>query len=76
VTKRRRGVAFPREHLYAGFIQKQTLSIPASCRFFIRKTDEISRTLRLMHNGISFDKILPKPAGYFGPTLTESYLRK
>jgi hypothetical protein len=25
-----------------------------------------SRTLRLMHDGISFDKILPKQMGYFG----------
>jgi hypothetical protein len=24
--------------------KKKTLSMPASCRFFIRKTDEISRT--------------------------------
>jgi hypothetical protein len=24
------------------------------------------RTLRLMHDGISFDKILPKQVGYFG----------
>jgi hypothetical protein len=26
-------------HFSKGFIQKKTLSIPASCRFFIRKTD-------------------------------------
>jgi hypothetical protein len=56
------------------FIQKKTLSIPASCRFFIRKTDEISRTLRLIHDGISFDKILPKQVGYF-ENLTENNLR-
>jgi hypothetical protein len=30
------------------------------------KNDEISRTLRLMHDGISFDKIIPKQVGYFG----------
>jgi hypothetical protein len=30
-----------------------------------RKTDEISRSLLLMNNGISFDKILPKQDGYF-----------
>jgi hypothetical protein len=34
--------------------------LPASCRFFIWKTDEISRTMRLMDDGISFDKILRK----------------
>jgi hypothetical protein len=35
-------------------------------QFFIRKTNAISRTLRLMHDdGISFDKILPKEVGYF-----------
>jgi hypothetical protein len=34
--------------------------------FSSRKTDEISRTLRLMHDGISFDKILPKQVDYFG----------
>jgi hypothetical protein len=28
--------------------------------------DAISRTLRLMHDGIRFDKILPKQVGYFG----------
>jgi hypothetical protein len=41
-------------------------SIPASWRFFIHITDEILRTLHLMHDGISFDKILPKQMGYFG----------
>jgi hypothetical protein len=30
------------------------------------KNDEISRTLRLMHDGIGFDKIIPKQVGYFG----------
>jgi hypothetical protein len=45
--------------------QNKTLSIPASCRFFIRKTDEISRNLRWTLDGISFDKILPK-VGNFG----------
>jgi hypothetical protein len=34
--------------------------MPTSCIFYILKTDEISGTLRLMHDGISFDKILPK----------------
>jgi hypothetical protein len=31
-----------------------------------RPVDEISRTLHLMLDGISFDKILPKQVGYFG----------
>jgi hypothetical protein len=55
-----------RVHFSTGFIQKKTLSIPVSCRFFIRKTDEILRTLLLMHDGKSFDKIQPKQVGYFG----------
>jgi hypothetical protein len=42
-------------------------------QFFKRKTDEISRTLRLKHDGVSFDKILPKQVGYFG---TENKFRK
>jgi hypothetical protein len=29
------------------------------------KIDEISRPLRLMQDGISFDKIIPKQMGYF-----------
>jgi hypothetical protein len=64
VTKRRHDVSFPLLTwkrsctLFNRFIQKKTLSIAASCRFFIRTTDEISRILRLMHDGISFDKLL------------------
>jgi hypothetical protein len=54
-----------RVHFSTGFFQEHCLQ-PASCRFFIRITDEILRTLRLMHDGISFDKILPKQVGYFG----------
>jgi hypothetical protein len=42
---------------FTGFIPKKTLSIPASCRFSIGKTDEISRTLHCMHNS----KIFMKP---------------
>jgi hypothetical protein len=38
----------------------KTLSRQASCWFFIRNTHEISRTLRLMRDGISFDQMLPK----------------
>jgi hypothetical protein len=33
---------------------------------YIGKTDDILRTLLLMHDGVSFDKILPKQVGYFG----------
>jgi hypothetical protein len=46
--------------------QKKTFSIPVSGKFFIRKTDEISRTLRLMRDGMSVDQIQPKHVGYFG----------
>jgi hypothetical protein len=48
------------------FSKKKTLSIPVSCRFFVQKTDDILRTLLLMHDGISFGKILPKQVGYCG----------
>jgi hypothetical protein len=74
-TKRHHDVTFPlltlhcgkdRVHFSTGFIQKKTLSMPASCRCFIRKTDDILRTLLLMHDGVSFGKILPKQVGYFG----------
>jgi hypothetical protein len=74
-TKRRHDVTFPlltlhggkdRIHFSTGFIQKKTLSIPVSCRFIVRKTNDILRTLLLMHDGVGFDKIQPKQAGYFG----------
>jgi hypothetical protein len=42
-------------------------------QIFHRKTDEISITLRLVHDG-SFDKILPKQVGYYGQELTENKL--
>jgi hypothetical protein len=58
------------------FSQKKTLSIPVSCRFFIRKTDEILRTLLLMHDGISFDKIQPNKWVILGHELTENNVRK
>jgi hypothetical protein len=35
--------------------KKKTLSIPVSCRFFVRKTDGILRTLLLMHDGDSLN---------------------
>jgi hypothetical protein len=54
----------------------KTLSMPASCRFFIQKTDEISRPLRLLHDGTNFDKILPKQGVILGQELTEDNLRK
>jgi hypothetical protein len=42
---------YPKENIvYAGVLKI----------FHTKKTDEISRTLRLMHDGKSFDKILPK----------------
>jgi hypothetical protein len=50
------------------FSKKKTSSMPVSCRFFVRKTDDILRTLLLMHDtdSVSFDKIQPKHVGYFG----------
>jgi hypothetical protein len=76
-TKRRHDVTFPLLtlhrgkdrtgiHFSTGFSKKKTLSIPVSYRFFVRKTDDILRTLLLMHDGVSFDKIQPKQVGYFG----------
>jgi hypothetical protein len=47
------------------FSKKKTLSIPVSCST-VRTTDDILRTLLLMHDGVSFDKIQPKQVGYFG----------
>jgi hypothetical protein len=58
------------------FSKQKTLSIPVSCRFFVRKTDDILRTLLLMHDGVSFDKIQPKQVGYLGHELTENNVRK
>jgi hypothetical protein len=43
-----------------------------SCRYFILITDEILRTLYLMHDGIRFGKILPKQVGYFGTSMLEN----
>jgi hypothetical protein len=70
-TKIRHDVTFPLLTLHRGkyrvhFSKKKTLSIPVSCRFFVRKTDDILRTLLLMHDGVSFGKILPKQVSYFG----------
>jgi hypothetical protein len=47
-------------HFCTGFIQKKTLSITGVLQIFHTKLNEISRTLRLMHDGISFDQILPR----------------
>jgi hypothetical protein len=63
--KRRHDVTFPlltkhaprkRSCIYfsTGFIQKKILSM------LQKTTDELSRTLRLMQEGTSFEKILPK----------------
>jgi hypothetical protein len=67
-AKRRHDVTFPLLTLHRGkdrvhiflqeFSKKKTLSMPVSCRFFVRKTDDILRTLLLMH-----DKIQPKQVG-------------
>jgi hypothetical protein len=47
---------YPKENIvYTGVLQ-----------IFVRKTDEILRTLLLMHDGVSFDTIQPKQVGYFG----------
>jgi hypothetical protein len=54
------------------FSKKKTLSIPASCRFFIRKPDEVLRTLLLMHDGISYQNKWV----ILGHELTENNLRK
>jgi hypothetical protein len=51
------------------FSKKKTLSIPVFCRFFRRKTDDILRTLLLMHDGISFGKILSKQVLFLGHAL-------
>jgi hypothetical protein len=70
-TERRHDITFPlltlhRVHFSTGFSKKKTLSITVSCRFFVRKTDDILRTLLLMHDCARFDKIQPKQVGYFG----------
>jgi hypothetical protein len=69
VTKIRHDVTFPLLTLHRGkenISKKKTFSMPVSCIFFVRKTDEILRTLLLMHDGVSFDKIQQKKRGYFG----------
>jgi hypothetical protein len=54
-----------RIHFSAWFIQKKTLSTCILFSiFFVRKTDEMLRTLRLMHDGIRCHKTLPKQVGY------------
>jgi hypothetical protein len=62
VAPRKRSCTF----FYRIFFKKKTFFIPVSCRFFIRRTDDILRTLLLMHDGVSFDRIQPKQVGYFG----------
>jgi hypothetical protein len=78
-TKIRHDVTFPllmlhrgkdRVHIFStGFFQKENIvytGVPVFCIFFIRKTDDILRTFLLIHDGVSFGKILPKQVGYFG----------
>jgi hypothetical protein len=50
-------------HFSTGFFQKENI---------VRKTDDILRTLLLMHDGVSFDKIQPKQAVILGHELTEN----
>jgi hypothetical protein len=57
---------YPKENICRGVLQI----------FHTKKTDEMSRTLRLMHDGISFDKILPKQVGYFGTRINWIQRRK
>jgi hypothetical protein len=74
-TKRRRDVTFPlllhrrkdRIHFSTGFFQKENIVYTGVLQIFRTKNpDDILRTLLLMHDGVSFDKILPKQVGYFG----------
>jgi hypothetical protein len=48
----------------------------ASCRFLIGKTDEISKTLHLMHVGISLIKSYEIKWVILGQELTGNNLRK
>jgi hypothetical protein len=50
-----------RVHFSTGCFQKENIVYTG-----VRKTDDILRTLLLMHGGVSFDKIQPKQVGYFG----------
>jgi hypothetical protein len=70
-TKRCHDVTFPlltllrrknRVHFSTGFFQKENIVYTG----VLRETGEILRTLLLMHDGISFGKLLPKQVGYFG----------
>jgi hypothetical protein len=47
-----------------------------TCGIFLGKTDEISRTSHLMHDGFSFDKILQNKCIILGQELNENNLRK
>jgi hypothetical protein len=49
-----------------GFFQKENIVYTGVLQIFCTKTDDILRTLLLMHDGVSFDKIQPKQVGYFG----------
>jgi hypothetical protein len=74
-TKRRHDVTFPLltlhrgkdcVHFSTGFFQKENIVYAGVLQIFVRKSDDILRTLLLMYDGISFDKIQPKQVGYFG----------
>jgi hypothetical protein len=73
-TKRRHDVTFPLLTLHRGkdrvhfsniflhdFSKKKTLSIPVSCRFFVRKTDDILRSLLLMQTA---DDVMVLPCDF------------
>jgi hypothetical protein len=45
---------------------KENIVYTGVLQIFHQKPMTIPRTLRLMHDGISFDKIRPKQVGYFG----------
>jgi hypothetical protein len=55
-----------RRHFFSVDVAPWKGCVYFSTRFIQKKTLSISRTLHLMHDGISFDKILPKQVGYFG----------
>jgi hypothetical protein len=83
-TKRRHDVTFPlltlhREKIVYIFLQdfskKKTLSILVSCTF-VRKTDDILRTLLLMHDGVRLIKSNQNKWVILGHELTENNVRK
>jgi hypothetical protein len=56
-----------RVHFSTGFFQKENIvSTDVLPNFRTKNRWHILRTLLLMHDGVSFDKIQPKQVGYFG----------